>query len=667
MRWTATAQQAPGARPGAPGDAALSRRALLRAAGGGGALSLLACLGATGARPAAAAPSAFSGNGLRASGSTTTYPLAQHPSAAAGRGTVAAGGTRSLLGAPAAGAAELSVVSVQVDGGRMLGVTFPRGTSAAGVEVRTRTGGTWSAWTALPLNDNEADPGTAEARRQVQGTDPLWVGALGGSSTVEVRLPAADVAHAELHLVDPGSLAGDAAAAEAAVAAAAALPGRTGAQALAGEASPDAAGGTEPERRTLALAQPVIRSRADWGADENLRSSGASYSGTLRATVVHHTADPGSYSLAEVPSVIRGMYRYHTVTLGWADLGYNFVVDRFGGIWEGRAGGITRLVVGAHAGGFNTDTFGVSMMGDFTSVAPPAACLESVAQVIAWKFSLHGLPAKGSAVLTSAGGGTARYAAGTTVTLRTINAHRDVGFTACPGNVGFTKMDAIRDRVAQILAAGGGGTVSQVAAKYAAVGAGVLGAPTGDEGPAKSGGRYRHYAIGSIYFLPATGARFVKGLIRDKWRSMGWEGSFLGFPTTDEVALRGGAFNHFQGGSIYWSPATGARAVRGAIRDKWASYGWETGFLGYPSTDENPLPGGAFTHFQGGSIYWSPATGARVVRGLIRDAWARQGWETGRLGYPTSDEYDVAGGKRSDFQGGSITWTPARGAVVTHR
>ncbi|WP_432534875.1 N-acetylmuramoyl-L-alanine amidase [Kineococcus arenarius] len=651
MRWTASAQET-GNRPGT--DGALSRRALLRAGGGAGALSALVCLTGTTARPAAAAPGTALSSGTPAvGGSTTSYPLAQHPGTAATAAVPAPRGatTRSLH----AGAA-LSVVRVEVAGGRMVGVTFPRGTAAESVAVRTRNGeGAWSAWSELPLNDNEADPGTSEADGRVTGSDPLWVGSQGDLTTVEVRLPAADVAHAELHVVDPGHSAAD----ELAATSASTVPADTSGVLLRST-------GEQPVDERVALAAPTIRTRAAWGADETLRKSSASYSGTLKAAVVHHTADPGSYTQAQVPAVIRGMYRYHTVTLGWADLGYNFVVDRFGGIWEGRAGGTTRPVVGAHAGGFNVDTFGVSMMGDYTSVAPSAACLESIAQVIAWKFSLHGIDPAGTTRLTSAGGGTARYAKGTTVTLRTVSAHRDVGYTACPGNVGFTKMDTIRTRVAQ-LTAGGGSTASEVAAKYAAVGAGVLGSPTSDEGPAKIGGRYRHYATGSIYFLPATGAHFVKGLIRDKWKAMGWEGSYLGFPTTDEITLPGGAFNHFQGGSIYWSPRTGAHAVRGLIRDKWASLGWETGFLGYPTTDENPLPGGAFTHFAGGSVYFSPRAGTHVVRGAIRDAWARQGWETGRLGYPTSDEYDVAGGKRSDFQGGSITWTPARGAVVTHR
>ncbi|WP_432506691.1 LGFP repeat-containing protein [Kineococcus arenarius] len=201
-----------------------------------------------------------------------------------------------------------------------------------------------------------------------------------------------------------------------------------------------------------------------------------------------------------------------------------------------------------------------------------------------------------------------------------------------------------------------------------------LGGARGPLGPAvtcelvtpNGAAHYTHFEGGSIYWSQSTGAQDVRGAIKGRWADMGWETSWLRLPTTGENAIRGGAFNHFQGGSVYWSQATGAHAVRGLIFDKWGSTGWETGVLGYPTTSETPIRGGAFNHFTGGSIYWSQATGAHLVRGAIREAWAQQGWETGRLGYPTSDEYDVPGGRRSDFAGGSITWTPAGGAVISY-
>lgn len=197
----------------------------------------------------------------------------------------------------------------------------------------------------------------------------------------------------------------------------------------------------------------------------------------------------------------------------------------------------------------------------------------------------------------------------------------------------------------------------------------ALGFPITNENrtPARPGA-YNRFQAGSIYWSPTTGAHEVRGAIQDTWRRLGWENGALGFPRTNEnpTPTKPGAFNHFEAGSIYWSPATSAHEVRGAIRDKWAALGWESSPLGFPITDETATPGraGAFNHFQVGSIYWSPATGAHEVRGAIRDAWAALGWESSPLGFPVGDEYTAAGARRSDFQKGYITWTPQAGAVV---
>ena len=158
-------------------------------------------------------------------------------------------------------------------------------------------------------------------------------------------------------------------------------------------------------------------------------------------------------------------------------------------------------------------------------------------------------------------------------------------------------------------------------------------------------GFFRHFAGGSIYWHPYTGAHEVHGLIRQKWANMGWERSFLGYPTTDETTGRdndgAGRFNHFQGGSIYWHPALGTFEVHGAIRQKYLELGAEASFLGYPVTDETGTPDGIgrYNHFQAGSIYWTPSTWAHEVHGLIRGYWADHGWErNAALGYPITDE-----------------------------
>ncbi len=198
---------------------------------------------------------------------------------------------------------------------------------------------------------------------------------------------------------------------------------------------------------------------------------------------------------------------------------------------------------------------------------------------------------------------------------------------------------------------------------------GPVGFPITDElGTPDGVGRYNHFQYGSIYWTPALGPHEVRGSIRVTWAAMGWEQSALGYPLTDELGAPDGVgrYNYFQGGSIYWTSSTGAQEVHGAIRGTWSALGWETGPLGYPVTGERIAPDGVgrYNHFQGGSIYWTPATGAWEVRGTIRLVWAGLGWERSWLGYPVSNEYAVPGGRAEDFQGGRATWSATTGVVT---
>lgn len=124
-----------------------------------------------------------------------------------------------------------------------------------------------------------------------------------------------------------------------------------------------------------------------------------------------------------------------------------------------------------------------------------------------------------------------------------------------------------------------------------------------------------------------------------------------------------GRARDYQNGSVYWTPQTGAHEVHGDIRVKWAQLGGHRGFLGYPATDETGTPDGRgrFNHFENGSIYWTPQRGAHEVHGAIRDLWARMGWERSKLRYPVSDEMGMPGGRLSRFEGGEVRWTPADG------
>ncbi|MCB0064179.1 MAG: hypothetical protein KDE19_18780 [Caldilineaceae bacterium] len=167
--------------------------------------------------------------------------------------------------------------------------------------------------------------------------------------------------------------------------------------------------------------------------------------------------------------------------------------------------------------------------------------------------------------------------------------------------------------------------MSAIDDKYAVLGGAnsFLGKPVIPESSTPDGiGAFRHYEFGSIYWSPSTGAHEVHGAIRGKWSALGWERSFLGYPITDESVTPDGVgrFNHFQGGSIYWTPSTGAHEVHGAIRARWSALGWERSKLGYPITDETATPTGLcrFNHFQHGSIYWSAATGAHETLSEVR-------------------------------------------------
>lgn len=166
---------------------------------------------------------------------------------------------------------------------------------------------------------------------------------------------------------------------------------------------------------------------------------------------------------------------------------------------------------------------------------------------------------------------------------------------------------------------------------------------------------------------PATTKATVKGAIGDKYYSLGGSNSFLGQPQGDEFCgLRdGGCGQKFDGGMIYWSPATNAHFVRGRILAKYAEHRWEQGFMGYPVTDEfcGLRDGGCGQHFQfeRASIYWQFTSDAHSIQGAIRDEWASKGWENSGYGYPVTDEYQDGNSRASDFTNGWITWTPGVG------
>ncbi len=183
--------------------------------------------------------------------------------------------------------------------------------------------------------------------------------------------------------------------------------------------------------------KPHIVSRAAWGAD--LASGGCPPRGppeygTVRAAVIHHTVNANDYTPAEAPSIVLGICRFHVYGNGWNDIGYNALVDRFGTIYEGRAGGLKRPVIGAQAQGFNSETTSIASIGDHTSEAPTPQAQRSIIQFLAWKMAINRVyPVTGTVRLTSAGGPESRYPAGAVITVPRIVGHTTLGLTACPG------------------------------------------------------------------------------------------------------------------------------------------------------------------------------------------------------------------------------------------
>ena len=183
--------------------------------------------------------------------------------------------------------------------------------------------------------------------------------------------------------------------------------------------------------------KPQIVSRAGWGADlasAAARRGGRPSTGRSQAAVIHHTVNANDYTPEEAPSIVLGICRFHVYGNGWNDIGYNALVDRFGTLYEGRAGGLKRPVVGAQAQGFNSQTTSIASIGDHTSEAPTPQAQRSIIQFLAWKMAVsHATPATGTVQLTSAGGPESRYPSGTVITVPRVLGHITLGLTACPG------------------------------------------------------------------------------------------------------------------------------------------------------------------------------------------------------------------------------------------
>jgi hypothetical protein len=272
------------------------------------------------------------------------------------------------------------------------------------VQFRTRSvAGRWSGWQrADPEGEDLPNVGSAEARaaRGWHVGNPYWTGS---SDRIEYRLRG-QVERLRAYFVR----------------------------------SPEV---RIPLRRVSMTGSPPLIDREAWGANEAIRRASPSYATALQFALVHHTAGSNSYTASQSAAMVRGIEVYHVKGNGWNDIGYNFLVDKYGQVFEGRYGGVDKPVIGAHAEGFNTGSVGVALLGTYGSSAPPAVARTALAKLLAWRLDIAHVDPESK--LTWVSGGNARFASGTPVFIRAVSGHRDTGFTACPGAALYSQLDAI--------------------------------------------------------------------------------------------------------------------------------------------------------------------------------------------------------------------------------
>ncbi len=483
--------------------------------------------------------------------------------------------------------------------------------------------GSWGEWNSTePIETGSSD---AAPKADKQGTEPIFVGATKAvqllltprtsaeSAPVPPPAPVPEVAPApEQELgYTPASVSKplrqqdtQLTNALADISAVLIQPGSSPADSMLSDLATPVAGDTGPK----------VISRAQWGADESIRCATPSYDDFIGGATVHHTAGSNDYSKSESAEIVRAIYAYHAQTLGWCDVGYNALVDQYGQIFEGRAGGLDRPVQGAHAGGFNENTVGIAMMGDYSTEAPPQAALESVGKFLGWRLGKADLDPKGQTTMTSEGTDFTFVGQGQTVDLPVIFAHRDVGNTECPGDAAYAKMGEIRNIAAANV--GGGNNGEQV---VTAPSESTPNDSTPDEATPSSPGTNASSTVGQN--IPALVDELVRlansNPIAQKWMATGGETGILGTPVSGLVQVKGGGeAAQFANGSIFTSLAGQAVAVIGKIFEQFMALGGENGDLGLPITDEYQIPDGLQTDFENGSLIFNELTG--IVTTVIK-------------------------------------------------
>lgn len=473
------------------------------------------------------------------------------------------------------------------------------------LEIRTRDGNSWSAWESLPTDDEGGPDAVSAEAAQVPSAS---------HQSQSVALPVLDSDAVEVRAADKQADTDDLQITQ--VSTAVTKADAQVAKSAGGVSTHSATGPAVDAQISAKDLRAEIVTRKQWGADEKLVRCTTDKTSTSKGVFIHHTAGSNSYTKAQAPGIIRGYLAYHTKERGWCDLGYNFLVDKYGTIYEGRADSIDLSVTGAHASGFNSYTIGISVLGTYTGSAPSTAAQNSVKRLIAWKANQYAFNPTGKMTLTSGGGSTSRYPEGKKVSLNVVSGHRDTSYTACPGNAFYSRLGSIRSGAKSMQSDVGGYPVKGAIGTY-----------------------YRSHSA-------QTGeARSLEG----------------------KLSNPNGAYQRFAKGTVYWSSKTGAHLNKGGIRNGYKRAGYTKGFLGYPSSDEKTFKyrkSAYYQNYENGMITWSSATKGQPMRGEMLKKWKSLGWERSKLGLPKTDQFSSAGKIRQNFEHGYMTYTKSQGVKV---
>ncbi|MGV9540395.1 N-acetylmuramoyl-L-alanine amidase [Nocardia beijingensis] len=441
--------------------------------------------------------------------------------------------------------------------------------------------GTWGPWyDTEPVDTHRTDhsgPGPTD------GTEPIYVG---NTNAVQVLVTRKQAARTIQPVAQPGPSADDRS-----------RPGDPAQQVhdLTAVLIDPGRAAADGDLRNVAAALPgggpSVITRAQWGADESIRCAEPTYDDRLGGVTVHHTAGRNDYSKSESAGIVRAIYTYHAKTLGWCDIGYNALVDKYGQIFEGRFGGLDRPVQGAHAGGFNENTSGVALMGNYESEQPTEEALQAIGAFVGWRTKVAGLDPKGSTTMYSEGTSFTSYAEGEAVQLPVVFAHRDVGNTTCPGDAAYALMDRIRD-----IAAGAPGSPGTHDSQVPA--------PTESD-------------VSALAALTTKLLNMVQeNIIARHWSQSGGPHGPLGAARSDVLPAAGDRqYAKFANGYVYTAADGQVVEVLGSILDRFLQLGADTGMLGLPLRNAYPVPDGLRADFEHGSLILDQLTG------LVTTVW----------------------------------------------